>query len=85
MVASDTVRPPHVRGAGLDHEPREMSTATDHAAAAGGWAARRVHRLSHYVELHQAALLLLLQIGPALLHVDVVPRQHLVIGRCRCA
>src|SRR5690242_14468681 len=34
-------------------------------------------RMGHHLQLHQAPLLLLLQVLPALLHVDVVPRQQL--------
>ena len=35
------------------------------------------HRVGHHAELDHAPLLLLLQVRAALLHVDVVPRQHL--------
>src|SRR4051794_8537914 len=59
-------------GARLNHGSPPKSSPTVSPAAPG----RRPAGLGHHVELDQAPLLLLLQVGPALLDVDVVPRQQ---------
>src|SRR5688500_9458647 len=64
-----------LRTIGCEIEPRQPAEIYPNRSATtpGG----RAGRLGHDVELDQAPLLFLLQVRPALLDVDVVPRQQL--------